>query len=130
MAYLSYEEYTEISMNPIPEEDFAKMEAAASFTLDGATNYFYQRVDLETDVAFRKNAFKRAVAVTIDYYNFKGGSTAFSSSNYQSVTIGRTTLNQGTKDEAKSPYGNLPIDVSYLLGPTGLLFKGVATSCW
>ena len=125
MDYLTYEEYQSITSNPVSLENFPKQLAAASFTLDGATNFFYANTNLETDYAPRKNAFKRAVALTIDYYN-----SQFNQSTSQSVTIGRTSMTEGaSSNNYKSAYGNLPIDVDFILGPTGLLFKGVNTSC-
>lgn len=128
--YLTYAEYSDLSSNPVPQDKFTALLASASFTLDSVTNYFYVKVDLEADYPQRKNAFKRAVAVTMDYYSAKGSTELFNESTAQSVTIGRTSMSEGNSSGGlKSPYGNLPIDVSFILGPTGLLYKGVDTVC-
>ena len=131
--YLTYAEYSDISFNPVPEEQFTKQLASASFTLDSVTGYFYHGTDLETDVAQRKQAFKRAVAITIDYYGANGSTSQFATATGgQSITIGRTSMSENSSNTSavtKSQFGNLPIDVDNILGPTGLLFKGVRTLC-
>jgi len=129
--YLTYDEYSNLSSNPLPLDKFNSLLASASFTLDSITNYFYIKVDLENDYPQRRDAFKRAVAVTMDYYTSKGGTEMFTESTAQSVTIGRTSMSEGNSASGglKSPYGNVPIDVSFILGPTGLLYKGVNTIC-
>ena len=130
--YLTYLEYTALSSSPVPEDKFPSLLASASFTLDSITNYFYIKVDLENDYPQRRNAFKRAIALTMDYYTSKGSTQMFTESTAQSVTIGRTSMSEGNNASSnglQSPYGNVPVDVSFILGSTGLLYKGVNTIC-
>lgn len=124
MPYLTYEEYQGIGFSDVAEGDFSKLERKASDVLDSITRDFYQHHDLELDVALRRDKFKSAVAAQIDYFNDMGGTSAHELNNPLSVSIGRTSISSGAKNQAK--LNNIVADDVYMyLGNTGLLYSGI-----
>ena len=131
MAYLTYVEYEDLSLEPLTEPEFDKLLKPSTVKLDTLTNYFYTRHDLETDFTARKQAFKTALAYQIDYYNYQGGINSYDggdSGNYSSITIGRTTVSNGSSvDNAYSGYYGSPRETLDLLNMWGFLYRGVGT---
>ena len=123
MPYLTYEEYQHWGTASVDEEDFLKLLQKASDVVDSVTRSFYQFNDIEQDVPFRREQFKKAVAAQIDYFADMGATSAHMLTNVQSVTVGRTsmTLNGGSGGSIVSQ------DTLRLLAPTGLLYRGVGT---
>lgn len=62
MPYLTYEEYIDLGFEEMEQPEFEKLLKKASGVLDSITRYFYRHNDLETDIDFRKEQFKKAVA--------------------------------------------------------------------
>lgn len=124
MPYLTYEEYQNIGFSVVTEDDFLKYERKASDVLDTITRDFYQHYDLESDVPLRKDKFKAAVAAQIDYFNDMGGTSSHELNNPLSVSIGRTSISSGAKNQAK--LNNIVADDVYMyLRNTGLLYSGI-----
>ena len=124
MPYLTYEEYQTIGFSEVTEADFPKYERKASDVLDTITRDFYQHHDLESDVPLRKDKFKAAVAAQIDYFNDMGGTSSHELNNPLSVSIGRTSISSGAKNQAR--LNNIVADDVYMyLRNTGLLYSGI-----
>lgn len=124
MPYLTFEEYQDIGFSDVTVDDFPKLERKASDVLDSVTRDFYQHHDLETDVPLRRDKFKSAVAAQIEYFNDMGGTSAHELNNPLSVSIGRTSISSGAKNQAK--LNTIVADDVYMyLRNTGLLYSGI-----
>lgn len=127
MPYLTYDEYNELGFKTIEFNEFERLLKHASGVLDSATRYFYKHNDLETDIPFRKEQFKKALAAQIEYFHDKGVTSTHGMSEPATVTIGRTTVskvNRNTSQDEKKE--NIVSDDVYLhLGGTGLLYSGI-----
>lgn len=133
--YLTYQEYLQYSISPnkVAEGNvFDELLSAAQFKIDLQTYGFYFNKDLETDFTTRKTLVKRAVAAMIDYFSYSGGVNAYElQNNSSSVTIGRTTLsnNNSTVNQNSALVNGLPREVYDSLKLSGLLYRGVRTTC-
>lgn len=124
MPYLSYEEYQNFGFSDVTADDFSKLEQKASDVLDSITRDFYQLNDLESDFPLRRDKFKKAVAAQIEYFNDMGGTSAHELNNPLSVSIGRTSISSGARNQAK--LNNIVADDVYMyLRNTGLLYRGI-----
>ncbi|SFV40560.1 hypothetical protein [Ligilactobacillus acidipiscis] len=96
MAYLTFEEYQALGFiaDDLTEDKFNKLEVVAESLFDIATKSFYRMNDLESDVKWRKDLFKRALAQQISFSNYTGLTTPYeiSQSSVQRVSVGRTTV--------------------------------------
>ena len=133
--YLTYQEYLQYSISPNKVQEgevFNQLLSAAQFKIDLQTYGFYFNKDLETDFEQRKMLVKRAVAAMIDYFDYSGGVNAYEiQNNSASVTIGRTTLSNSnsTASQNSTLVNGLPRDVYDALKLSGLLYRGVRTTC-
>ena len=133
--YLTYQEYLQYSISPNKVQEgevFNQLLSAAQFKIDLQTYGFYFNKDLETDFEQRKMLVKRAVAAMIDYFDYSGGVNAYEiQNNSASVTIGRTTLSNSnsTASQNSALVNGLPRDVYDALKLSGLLYRGVRTTC-
>jgi len=124
MLYLSYDEYQNFGFSDVTAADFPKLEQKASDVLDSITRDFYQLNDLESDYQLRRDKFKKAVAAQIEYFNDMGGTSAHELNNPLSVSIGRTSISSGVRNQAK--LNNIVADDVYMyLRNTGLLYRGI-----
>lgn len=97
--------------------------------IDSVTRHFYKFNDIDKDVPFRRNQFKKAVGAQVEYFH-QLGATTYESINAtpQSFQAGRTSVsnasrfNPGGKNESKSLAAE---DALMYLSDTGLLFRGV-----
>ena len=96
MAYLTYKEYLEMGFEPLELDEFNRFPRflmRASSVVDHITRNFYKRNDLETDYDWRRDAFKKAVACQIEYFNELGGFTLESiNAEPQAQQIGRVNI--------------------------------------
>lgn len=128
MPYLTYKEYTDLGFEEMEESEFEKLLIKASGVLDSITRYFYSYNDLETDIDFRKEQFKKALAAQIEYFHDMGATNSHGLNEPGHVQIGRTSVskggrNSGSQDEQKN---NLVSDDVYIyLSGTGLLYRGI-----
>lgn len=128
--YITYEEYLELSTSntPVSEEDFPKLLQSASIMLDAKTRYFYNNTDLLKDYPRRQNAFKLALVLQIDFYYRNGSTSTDESSQFQSVTVGRTSLSAGAGSSSKTAQDDMfSRDALYILLSVGLLYAGICT---
>lgn len=124
MPYIDYQYYTdEFKGASIDESAFSSLVVRASDALDNLTRNFYQFNDLETDVAFRKNKFKKAVACQVEYFHEVGSTTTYGMNEPSSVTIGRTSQSGGSSNSQTNSL--LCPDVISYLNDTGLLYRGL-----
>jgi hypothetical protein len=68
MAYLTYEEYLGMGFAEMEEGEFDRLLKRASDVIDGVTRSFYRFNDMEKDVSWRREQFKKAVAAQIEYF--------------------------------------------------------------
>lgn len=129
--YVTYQEFQELTGNrELPESDFNKYVKKANLLLDNLTVYFYQYHNIDDDIAFRANQFKKALCAQITYFSTIGVMTSEELNNSpQSVSIGRTTVNYGGSSNESQSSGKSIIanDVFTLLEGTGLLYRGVSS---
>lgn len=126
MPYLTYEEYNQLGFADMEEAEFNKLLPKASDVLDSVTRFFYRENDLESDVPIRKEQFKKAVAAQVEYYHETGATTSYGMNEPSTVTIGRTTLSEGSKSSQSAPRNDLiSKDVYFYLKETGLLYRGI-----
>lgn len=125
MAYLTYQEYTDFGFTEIDEEEFNRLLPKASDVIDGITRSFYRFNDMEKDVSWRREQFKKAVAAQIEYFYEMGATNTHGLNEPASVTIGRTTVNIRNNAQKDTQNGLICPDVFLYLKDTGLLYAGV-----
>lgn len=131
MPYLTYEEYNGYNFNEIDEDEFNKLIRKASDMIDSITCHFYKFNDINDDVEFRREQFKKAVGAQVEYFN-EVGSTTYEGINSapQTFQAGRTAVsntsrfNASGSNETKSL---LSEDALLYLRDTGLLHRGLFT---
>lgn len=131
MPYLTYEEYNDFGFSEIAEDEFNKLLQKASDMVDSITRHFYKFNNIEDDVEFRREQFKKAVGAQIEYFH-EVGSTTYEGINSapQTFQAGRTAVsntsrfNASGSNETKSL---LSEDALLYLRDTGLLHRGLFT---
>jgi len=131
MAYLTFEEYKDRSMDPVTEEEFNKLLIQAQNVIDVATRRFYLFNNFEADHDWRKDAVKTATTYQIDYFNEVGGTTHESlNQRPQSWSAGRTNVTNSSgriRTGAEEKKSLLAVETQSALLGTGLLYRGVRT---
>ncbi|MBC2134048.1 hypothetical protein [Listeria innocua] len=130
MAYLTYEEYQEITYDTsLSETDFNKYLKKASAVLDWLTRRFYVMNDLESDHEIRREAFKDALAGQVQYFGDSGVMTASDMGEPDSFSIGGTSVSNGSDSSSDGTNNDLKNmvcpDIYIYLEGTGLLSRGV-----
>ncbi|TSB47129.1 hypothetical protein [Alkalicoccobacillus porphyridii] len=131
MAYLTYEEFQELSgLDHITEAEFKKRLPKASAILNGATNNFYQYRPMELDNPWRVNLFKQGLCAQIEYFNVLGATTFEEINNApQTFSAGRTSVSNASRYNPNGANESKPLiaeDVFIYLDGTGLLYSGVS----
>ncbi len=128
MEYLTYDEYIQLGFAEIEKTEFDRLLPKASDVVDSVTRSFYKFNDMENDVPFRREQFKKAVAAQIQYFYDMGGTSSHELNEAQTVTIGRTTVSTSNRNSSQEEQKNKLIsdDVFMYLRYTGLLYCGVA----
>lgn len=124
MPYLTYEDYQFWGTTSVDEADFPKLLEKASDVIDSVTRAFYRFNDIEQDVPYRREQFKKAVAAQIDYFVDMGATNAHGLNSPLSVTIGRTQMSSGESNQKKLN-NIISDDALMLLRHTGLLYRGL-----
>lgn len=131
MAYLTFEEFKEITGNKeVTDEVFKKYIAKSEALLDVITNNFYQFNDIEKDkIAFRVNRFKLALCAQIIYFSELKADTYESINKApQSFSVGRTSISNTSRYSTSGSNESKSLDaeeVYIYLQNTGLLYRGV-----
>ena len=124
MPYLTYEEYISLDFEEMEQSEFEGLVKKASDVLDSVTRYFYRHNDLDKDISFRKEQFKKAVACQIEFFKDMGGTSTQSINSPLTVNMGRTQVMTGAENQKKR--NNLiATDVYMYLEGTGLLYRGI-----
>ncbi|TYC48812.1 hypothetical protein ESZ50_08005 [Weissella muntiaci] len=129
MEYLTFKEYEDMHLSSITEKKFDELVVRAIDNIDVQTNYFYQKHDLDNDVKVRKNAFKKAIAVQIEYqfrYGILTVEDRLNAGDLKSQNIGRTSMSFGDSGNTSSRGSTLSSDAYELLLSVGLLYSGVS----
>lgn len=125
MPYLTEQEYKNMGFADIAEPfNFDNLLTKASMMLDVLTLNFYKKHDLSEDKSFRAERFKMAVATQINHYIEVDATTTSELEDFESVTIGRTSVKYANKSKGKLNALQSD-DVMTLLSTTGLLNRGV-----
>lgn len=130
MAYLTHEEYEKFGYEVIEKEDFDRLIGKASDYLDVETRSFYQFNSLDEDPSeFRRNKFKKAVALQVEYMYQTGASSTAEINSPQSWSVDGMSVTEASrysntgKNEAPSIVSE---DAIRMLSGTGLLYRGVS----
>lgn len=128
MPYLTYAEYQSFGFGSIEESEFKRLLPKASDVVDSATRDFYQFHELETDILYRRNKFKKAVACQVEYFHDMDATSTHALNEPAYVTIGRTSISNGfrnSQDAQQAQSGIVGPDVYMYLVGTGLLYRGI-----
>lgn len=125
MAYLTFPEYQSFGYQEVTEDDFKRLVVRASDVIDIRTRNFYRFHDLESDIEFRKNQFKKAIALQIERMAILGAvSTAEIDSPTNWSLDGVSVTNGGLGASGDNAMSIVSDDALELLSMTGLLYRG------
>lgn len=131
MPYLTYGEYKEFGFTHLEETKFDELIKKAGDVVDSVTRHFYKFNDIEEDVPFRRNQFKKAVAAQVEYFNEVGSTTTEGiNSSPNTFQAGRTMVsNVSRRDEGGAVESKSMVaeDTFMYLRDTGLLYAGIRT---
>lgn len=129
MAYLTYEEFKELTSKDIGNEEFNALLPKASAILDNITNHFYVHVDIDGDNTWRVGKFKDALVAQIEYFHVLGATSYEEINNSpQSFSAGRTSVTNPSRYSSTGQNETKPLaaeDVYIYLEGTGLLNRAV-----
>lgn len=127
MEYLTYDEYIQFGFAEIEKTEFDRLLPRASDVVDSVTRYFYKFNDIEQDVPFRREQFKKAVAAQIQYFHDMGGTSSHELEVAETVTIGRTTVSSTRSNSSNETKKSSIIsdDALMYLRDAGFLYSGV-----
>jgi len=127
MPYLTYEEYIDLGFEEMEQSEFEILLKRASGVLDSVTRSFYKFNNINEDVEWRREQFKKAVAAQVEYFHETGATTSYGMNEPTHVTIGRTSMTAGSNKNAQAKPQNSFIcsEVYLYLKDTGLLYKGI-----
>lgn len=127
MTYLTEDEFvTDLGFDDVM--NFEKLAKRAEIAINLYTQGIYQKhIDFEKEVEYRKSAVKLAMGFQIDYLNSSGIMTADEKQTMASVSIGRTSINYGNKQQLSAGQQfNLCLDAENALKQAGFsLIVGV-----
>jgi len=126
MPYLTYEEYNDLGFveTEIEQAEFKRLVKRAGDVLDDVTGDFYAFNDLEDDINFRRDKFKKAVACQVEYFFDMEATSSHEMNNPLTVQIGRTQVSSGAANQ-KEMNSLISKDVFMYLRDTGLLYSGI-----
>ncbi|HGI4917821.1 TPA: hypothetical protein ACJS0G_001593 [Streptococcus agalactiae] len=123
--YITKDEFAALGFDDVA--DFDKLANRAKIAIDLYTNGFYSHTDFETDIVYRQNAVKLAMAFQITYLDVSGITTADEKQTMSSVSIGRTKIDYGSQHRISAGQQfNLCLDAENALKQAGFsLIVGV-----
>lgn len=125
MVYLTFSEYQKFGYQEVTEDEFNRLVVRASDVIDIRTRNFYRFHDLESDIEFRKNQFKKAIALQIERMAILGAvSTAEIDSPTNWSLDGVSVTNGGSGTSGDNATSIVSDDALELLSMTGLLYRG------
>lgn len=126
--YLSKEEYDALNLGTVPD-DYDQLERRAEIELNRVTRSFYLTTDLMTDVKWRREPFKLAMAFQINYMYTSKLTTAQAVADKPvsvSQSVGGTSINKSFAKPITDEASVLSLDAKQALYGTGLLYSGVS----
>ncbi len=129
MPYLTFEEYNKLGFVEVGETEFNKLIEKAGDAVDSVTRHFYKFNNIDDDVPFRREQFKKAVACQIEYFHDMGATSSHGLNEPSTVHIGRTSMSKGSRNSSgqNEQQNKLVSDDVYMyLRHTGLLYRGLA----
>lgn len=126
--FLTYEDFTDLSSVELDEDKFNKYIDKAEEVVSYVTQHFYQKHDFESDNAWRKKQYQKAIVNQLNYFAEKGADTSSSLSSPTQFSIGRTSVSTGNNRQINDidPFDNLVNpDIYVYLEGTGLLYRGM-----
>lgn len=129
MAYLTFDEYTNFGYKAFTSDEFDRLVVRASDVADVYSRQFYKFHDLNTDVDFRKNQFKKAIAVQLEYMATIGAVSTAEINNPTSWSLDGISVSNGNNkltDDGTS-ISLISQDALEMLSETGLLYRGVCS---
>ncbi|XRJ96595.1 hypothetical protein ACPBEI_05535 [Latilactobacillus sakei] len=130
---LTYDEFTKLGFK-LEKAKFNELLPLAEIQLNIKVRRYYEFHDLETDLEFRKKAYKRAIAFQILYMDKQGVSTADDVANKPtsvSQSIGGTSISKSFGSNSSSGGSNstetsaISLEALNQLSGTGLLSRGI-----
>ncbi|QEA50083.1 hypothetical protein FGL79_09840 [Latilactobacillus curvatus] len=130
---LTYDEFKKMGFK-LDETKFDELLPFALIQLNIKVRRYYEFHDLETDLEFRKNAYKRAIAFQILYMDKQAVSTADDVANKPasvSQSIGSTSVSKSFMSNGSSSGSNgvetsaISLEALNQLSGTGLLSRGI-----
>lgn len=129
MAYLTFDKYTNFGYKAVTSDEFDRLVVRASDVVDVYSRQFYKFHDLNTDVDFRKNQFKKAIAVQLEYMATIGAISTAEINNPTSWSLDGISVSNGNNkltDDGTS-ISLISQDALEMLSETGLLYRGVCS---
>ncbi|WP_029509795.1 hypothetical protein [Leuconostoc lactis] len=126
--YLSKEEYVALNLGTAPD-NYDQLERRAEIELNRVTRSFYMTTDLTTDVKWRREPFKLAMAFQINHMYTSRLTTAQAVADKPvsvSQSVGGTTINKSFAKPTTDEASVLSLDAKQALYGTGLLYSGVS----
>lgn len=130
---LTYQEFTELGFT-LEEAKFNELLPFAEIQLNIKVRRYYEFHDLESDLEFRKKAYKCAIAFQILYMDKQGVSTADDVANKPasvSQSIGATSVSKSFGSTRSNGVSNvvgtsaISLEALNQLSGTGLLSRGI-----
>jgi len=128
MAYLTFQEYKTFGFTELTETEFDSLINRAGDAVDSVTRHFYKFNDINDDVEFRRELFKKAVGAQVEYFHDMGATSSHGLSEPSTIQIGRTSVSKGSRNASgqNEQQNKLVSDDVYMyLKGTGLLYKGI-----
>lgn len=133
VAYITAEYYNDDYHGaPVPDAaTLTRYLESASALIDGLTHYALVQSGIDALPVFVSDRVKKATAAQVDAFARGGGDNSLTLPNASAASYGIGTFNvtagaASAKQSARSALDAVPPLVYSYLGPTGLLFSGVA----
>lgn len=125
IAYLTQEEFTKLGFDEV--DGFEKLLKRAEIAINLFLNNFYNFVDFEKEIEYRKQAVKLATAFQVAYLDASGITTADDKQSVSTVVLGRThiTYKNSSNQSLESARYNLSLDALNTLKSAGFGYRGV-----
>lgn len=129
MAYITYEQYTELyGTPPISEADFPVYAGQASDIIDGITQYrIPQAGGISSLAPWVQTLVEKAAAAQVLYFSQMGMETVLTGQTGQSFTVGKVSVSGGGLAAGSLSGAQLMVcpQARALLEQTGLMYRGV-----
>ncbi|WP_373750317.1 hypothetical protein [Jeotgalibaca porci] len=128
MAYLTYSEYDTFGYADLSAGEFNQLIGKASDFIDSQTRNFYQFNELEEDIPFRRDKFKKALALQVEYMYQSDATSSYDVNTPQTWSIGRTNVSEASRysNTGRNEAPSILSDDAFLaLSGTGLLYRGL-----